>query len=271
MKYEEGFQTKAKTKPQKILPHRDERPASAASKETTPTRSYSQVASRNPSVTRKELTAPKSKMQDMKELIEKMYKKNQKLYKLVLDGQKAFTKSQNKSCHQDEIIQNEHRAEARQVQQFTMYVRETANQMDRSLEVVNTLSKASSCGDDSTLSSMMESISEIYRKQRELKINLAADKSIPSEVIMNKAAKLAMWIKLVWNRQKLHQIKIKMKISLIAHQRIRKMLSGLQRILRRKMLMVFKLQAGNTGHQQHALKLCWQKKMSWKCIIAIQR
>jgi hypothetical protein len=34
-----------------------------------------------------------------------------------------------------------------------------------------------------------ESISEIYQKQRELKINLAADKSIPSEVVMNKAAK----------------------------------------------------------------------------------
>jgi hypothetical protein len=61
--------------------------------------------------------------------------------------------------------------------------------MDRLLEVVDTLSKASSCGDDSTLSSVTESISEIYQKQRELKINLAADKSIPSEVVMNKAAK----------------------------------------------------------------------------------
>jgi hypothetical protein len=34
-----------------------------------------------------------------------------------------------------------------------------------------------------------ESISEIYWKQRELKITLAEDKSIPSEVVMNKAAK----------------------------------------------------------------------------------
>jgi hypothetical protein len=181
--------SKAKTKSQKVLPHRDERRVSAASKETTPARSYSQVASSNPLVTRKELTAPKSKMQDMKELIEKMYKENQKLYKLVLDGQEALTKSQNESHRKDEIMQNERRAEARQVQQFTKYVRETANQMDRLLEVVDTLSKASSCGDDSTLSSVMELISEIYQKQRELKINLAADKSIPSEVIMNKAAK----------------------------------------------------------------------------------
>jgi uncharacterized protein YigA (DUF484 family) len=125
-------------------------------------------------------------MQDMKELIKKG---NQKLYKLVLDGQEALTKSQNESRRKDEIIQNKHRAEARQVQRFMKYARETANQMDRLLEVVDTLSKASSCGDDSTLSSVTELISEIYWKQRELKINLAADKSIPSEVVMNKAAK----------------------------------------------------------------------------------
>jgi hypothetical protein len=108
--------SKAKTKSQKVLPHRDERPVSAASKETTSARSYSQVTSRNPLVTRKELTAPKSKMQDMKELIEKMYKENRKLYKLVLDGQEALTKSKNESRGKDEIIQNEHRAEARLVQ-----------------------------------------------------------------------------------------------------------------------------------------------------------
>ncbi len=72
--------SKAKTKSQKVLPHRDERPVSAASRETTSARSYSQVTSRNPLVSRKELTAPKSKMQDMKELIEKMYKENRKLY-----------------------------------------------------------------------------------------------------------------------------------------------------------------------------------------------
>jgi hypothetical protein len=55
-------------------------------------------------------------MQDLKEMIEKMYKENQKLYKLVSDGQEALTKSQNESRRKDEIMQNKHRAEARQVQ-----------------------------------------------------------------------------------------------------------------------------------------------------------
>jgi hypothetical protein len=180
---------KTKTKSQKFLSHADERSESATSKETTPARSYSQAASRNSSAISKEMPAPKSEMQDMKEMIEKMYKDNQKLYKLVSDGQEALTKSQTESRRKDEIIQNERRAEARQVQRFTKYVRETSNQMDRLLEVVDTLSKASSCGDDSTLSSVTESISEIYRRQRELNSTLAADKSIPSEVVMNKASK----------------------------------------------------------------------------------
>ncbi len=87
-----------------------------ASKENSPARSYSQAASRNSLVTRKETNAPKSEMQDLKEMIEKMYKENQKLYKLVSDGQEALTKSQNESRRKDEIMQNKHRAEARQVQ-----------------------------------------------------------------------------------------------------------------------------------------------------------
>jgi hypothetical protein len=136
--------------------------------------------------------------------------------------------------------------------------------MDRLLEVVDTLSKASSCGDDSTLSSVMESISEIYWKQRELKINLAADKSIPSKVIMNKATKTSNADEAGKEQTETTLDKIKMKISLIAHQWIRKILRGLQRILRKKMLMVFKLQAGNTGHPQQPLNLHQTKKMPWE-------
>jgi hypothetical protein len=59
-------------------------------------------------------------------------------------------------------MQNERRAEARHVQRFTKYVTETTNQMDRLLEVVNTLSKASSCGDDSTLSVVAQEYNESW-------------------------------------------------------------------------------------------------------------
>jgi hypothetical protein len=40
-------------------------------------------------------------MQDMKEMIKKMYKENKKLYKLVSDGQEALAMSQHESHCKD--------------------------------------------------------------------------------------------------------------------------------------------------------------------------
>jgi uncharacterized membrane-anchored protein YhcB (DUF1043 family) len=189
-------------------------------------------------------------MQDMKQMIKKMYKENKKLYKLVSDGQEALAKSQHESCCKDEIIQSECRAEARQVQRFTKYVQETSNQIDRLLEIVKTLSKASSCGDDSMMSSVTELISEICQKQKVLKMNLVADKSIPKEVVMNITGNTSNVDKAGMGQVEITPDK-KQGEDESFHRRIRMMLPCLlvSMIMKQKMQMDFKLQAGNIGHQ----------------------